>query len=115
MGAEKYEDRNWEKGIPIDTCIDACLRHINRWRKGERGEDHLAAATFWLFAIMHFEEAKTDDTGIKLNPDTKCEVCENSVKLGDVLIAEEFNKGRCVHFDCELRTSNDNPKTPHNV
>ena len=55
-GAKKYEARNWERGIPQDACIDAALRHINRWRKGESTEDHLAAAAFWLFAIMFFEE-----------------------------------------------------------
>jgi hypothetical protein len=54
-GAKKYDDRNWEKGIPTGVCIDACLRHINRWREGSRVEDHLAQAAFWLFAIMFFE------------------------------------------------------------
>lgn len=57
-GAKKYDDNNWKKGVPNNICIDAALRHINRWRKGSREEDHLAAAAFWLFALMYFEERR---------------------------------------------------------
>jgi len=54
-GAEKYEDRNWEQGIPFSQCIDSLLRHANQYRMGMRDEDHIAAVAWWAFAIMHFE------------------------------------------------------------
>ncbi|MBW1975258.1 MAG: hypothetical protein JRI45_06770 [Deltaproteobacteria bacterium] len=60
-GASKYEDRNWEKGIPFSVCIDSLLRHAFQWLAGERDEDHLAAVAFWAFALMHFEEKGRKD------------------------------------------------------
>ena len=55
-GAVKYDDRNWEKGIPISRCLDSAKRHINQYIMGMRDEDHLAQAAWNLFAVMHFEE-----------------------------------------------------------
>ena len=34
-GANKYEDRNWEKGIEYMTNYASALRHLNQWAKGE--------------------------------------------------------------------------------
>ena len=66
-GAAKYDDRNWEKGIPASRCFSSAVRHLFRWLTGERGEDHLAAACWNIFAIMHFEAVKPEmiDTGVK--------------------------------------------------
>jgi hypothetical protein len=55
-GAKKYADRNWEKGMPFNRTIDSALRHLNRWMRGDRSEDHLAAAAWNVFAMLHFEE-----------------------------------------------------------
>lgn len=30
LGAHKYSDRNWEKGMPFSRYIDSALRHICR-------------------------------------------------------------------------------------
>lgn len=54
-GARKYEERNWEKGIPASACFSSAVRHLYRWLAGERGEDHLAAAAWNIFSIMHYE------------------------------------------------------------
>ena len=54
-GALKYQDRNWEKGIPVSRCFSSAVRHLYRWLDGERGEDHLAAAVWNIFAMMHHE------------------------------------------------------------
>lgn len=66
-GAAKYADRNWEKGIPASRCFSSAVRHLFRWIAGERKEDHLAAAAWNIFAIMHFEAVKPEmiDTGVK--------------------------------------------------
>ncbi|MEK3917199.1 dATP/dGTP diphosphohydrolase domain-containing protein [Paenibacillus sp. FSL H7-0331] len=55
-GLEKYSERNWEKGQPVSRCYDSAIRHMNQYIMGMDDEDHLAAAVFNIFAIMHFEE-----------------------------------------------------------
>lgn len=54
-GAVKYADRNWEKGIPLSRSLDSALRHLFAFLEGDRTEDHLAAAAWNVFAIMHTE------------------------------------------------------------
>ena len=64
MGARKYGDRNWEKGIPYSVFYASLMRHLLKWAMGWRDEDHLAAVIFNAQAIMHFEEterAELDD------------------------------------------------------
>lgn len=56
LGAEKYAERNWEKGIPVSRCYDAMNRHMVKYLAGYDDEDHLAAIVWNAFAIMHFEE-----------------------------------------------------------
>ena len=56
LGARKYADRNWEKGIPFGRLIQSGIRHMIRWMKGDRSEDHLAAVCWNVMAMMHFEE-----------------------------------------------------------
>lgn len=59
-GAVKYDDRNWEKGFPFSRCLDSAMRHLNGYLMGKRDEDHLAAAVFNIFAVMHFEQFRPD-------------------------------------------------------
>lgn len=59
-GAKKYGERNWEKGIPNSSFIDSAIRHMMQYLAGDRSEDHLAAAAFNVFGIMHFEEADNE-------------------------------------------------------
>lgn len=54
-GAEKYDDRNWEKGIPISECIESHDRHIVDYKLGLVDEDHLIAAACNLMFIVHYE------------------------------------------------------------
>lgn len=55
-GALKYSDRNWEKGIPLSSYIDSAMRHLSNYLEGMRDEDHLAAAAWNVFCIIHMEE-----------------------------------------------------------
>jgi hypothetical protein len=55
-GAKKYSERNWEKGMPFSRFLDSALRHLIKYQMGMSDEDHLAAAAWNVFAIMHFEE-----------------------------------------------------------
>ena len=51
-GAEKYGERNCEKGIPIHSLCDSAMRHLAKYMMGLADEPHLVAAA-WnvLFAI----------------------------------------------------------------
>jgi len=55
LGAKKYSDRNWEKGISVARCIDAAMRHLVKYMAGCDDEDHLAAVAWNVFAIMFYE------------------------------------------------------------
>lgn len=56
LGSAKYADRNWEKGMNFSRYIDSAKRHLNKYVMGMEDEDHLAAAAWNIFAIMHHEE-----------------------------------------------------------
>lgn len=45
-GAEKYAERNWEKGIPIKSFIDSGVRHLMKWYRKDIDENH-ASAFMW--------------------------------------------------------------------
>jgi hypothetical protein len=55
-GAVKYGDRNWEKGIPINSFVDSAIRHILKYMIGAKDEDHLCAAAWNLMCAMETEE-----------------------------------------------------------
>jgi len=64
-GARKYSEFNWKK-VPNarDRYLDACFRHVEAYRKGEKvdpenGYSHLAAAAVNLMFMLEFD----------LNPD----------------------------------------------
>jgi len=56
LGAKRYADRNWEKGIPISRCYASLRRHIMWWNQGKTDEDHLAAIACNIMFIIHNEE-----------------------------------------------------------
>lgn len=59
-GALKYGERNVDKGIPQHSFIDSGLRHLFRYLRGDRDEDHLVAA-FWNIAwALEQEERKPE-------------------------------------------------------
>jgi hypothetical protein len=61
IGANKYNDRNWEKGIKWGRIFAAMMRHAWAYWRGERddpqdGQHHLASVAWCAFAIMEFEK-----------------------------------------------------------
>lgn len=66
-GAEKYGDRNWEKGNGLEELNRAkasAYRHFMQWLCGEEDEDHAAAVFFNIAAAEYFTERfqlETDD------------------------------------------------------
>jgi len=71
-GADKYEDRNWEKGYKWSLNVAALQRHLNLWLMGE-DEDletgclHMAQVAWHAFTLLTFSmrELGTDDVRIK--------------------------------------------------
>ena len=95
-GAKKYEDRNWEKGIPIHSFLDSGLRHIAQFMSGKNDEPHLKAACWNLICcldtIIRIEEGLLPqdlfdipiDYRIKTGPIPEFEV--RTIETGDDLI-----------------------------
>lgn len=59
-GAKKYDERNWEKGIPAHCYIDSCVRHLLKWYEGWGDEPH-DRAVLWnlgclLWTLIHKPE-----------------------------------------------------------
>lgn len=55
LGAKKYDLRNWEKGIPLGTCVASLERHLVAYKAGETEEDHLAAIMCNAMFLAHYE------------------------------------------------------------
>lgn len=60
-GAEKYEDRNWERGYEWSKSFAAMQRHAWAFWNGETydpetGSHHLAAVCFHAMAMMEWTE-----------------------------------------------------------
>ena len=55
-GAKKYGDHNWQKGQPLSRYISSALGHINKFMLGMDDEDHLSAAAWNIFCVIHTEE-----------------------------------------------------------
>lgn len=67
-GAQKYADRNWEKGYRWTLSYDALQRHLELWRLGEdydkeTGIHHLICVGWHACALFIFQLRKlgTDD------------------------------------------------------
>ena len=69
-GAKKYEERNWEKGIPTHSFIDSAIRHLMKYLDGATDEDHLCAAAWNCMCCMWTEEKRPDliDIPARLHP-----------------------------------------------
>lgn len=55
-GAEKYEPRNWEKGIKFSTYVDSAQRHMTSFLLGMEDEDHLIAWLWNVYCLIATEE-----------------------------------------------------------
>ena len=50
-GANKYSDRNWEKGIPTSRMWDSAVRHMIQFALGMEDENHLNAAIWNIIGL----------------------------------------------------------------
>lgn len=73
MGADKYDEHNWEKGMSWSRIIGALLRHLYEWIKGneiddESGKSHLWHVLWNAAALVTYEQRKvgTDDRWVTI-------------------------------------------------
>ena len=64
FGADKYGDRNWERGLSFSRVFGALLRHLFAWwmKKDldeETGLHHLDHASCCLMFLQHYVKTKT--------------------------------------------------------
>lgn len=66
-GANKYAERNWEKGLPIQCFIDSGVRHLAKFIRGDEDERHDRAfiwnmlGALWTLDNVH-ESVTSDDS-----------------------------------------------------
>ena len=75
MGAGKYEDRNWEKGMRWSRQFAAMMRHAWKWWRGEEydqenGQHHLLSVMFCAMALYTYfvRRSGTDDRPPQVTP-----------------------------------------------
>jgi hypothetical protein len=61
IGAKKYAERNWEKGMPWSRAYDAMCRHLNAWADQEdldpdTGRNHLWHAACNMAFLIEWEQ-----------------------------------------------------------
>lgn len=59
-GARKYNDRNWEKGIPVHCYIDSGVRHYLKFRRGDTDEPHDRAFVWNMLGAIWTHENKPE-------------------------------------------------------
>ncbi len=59
-GAEKYEARNWEKGIAISVFMDSAFRHYLKYMAGHTDEDHLLSLLWNVICAMETEMVRPE-------------------------------------------------------
>ncbi len=68
MGAEKYEDRNWEKGMHLSRYVDAIWRHLGQWMMGDTSEPHLSALGWNVMCLSHtYDQIRAGNLPAELN------------------------------------------------
>jgi hypothetical protein len=60
IGAAKYSDRNWERGLKWGRIYAAMQRHATAWWGGQLrdavdGQHHLASVAWCALALMEYE------------------------------------------------------------
>jgi hypothetical protein len=59
VGANKYEDRNWERGMRFGRVFSAMMRHAWKWWLGEEhdsetGQHHLISVAWNAISLRHY-------------------------------------------------------------
>lgn len=88
VGAKKYADRNWEKGLRWGRVFAAMMRHAWAWWMGETndkesGVHHMAAVAWGAFALIEYSQTNKgqDDRLVERAAESHCFIlhCTNLV------------------------------------
>ena len=87
-GAEKYGERNCEKGIPEWSFKDSGIRHMTQYFNGETDENHFIAAiwNFWMAEWTMINHPERCIGYKKKHEDKKCDgncKCDGKCKSSD--------------------------------
>lgn len=89
IGAIKYEDNNWRKGMNYSKCFGALYRHLLKFQSGqtvdpETGCHHMAQVAWNAIALMVYDlHGSGNDDRIKLDINDAFEwITGNGAKLG---------------------------------
>lgn len=60
IGAAKYADDNWKKGLARERVIAALMRHMEKYRAGEQidaedGQYHLSSVAWCAFTLLWYD------------------------------------------------------------
>lgn len=59
-GAKKYDERNWEKGIPLHCYIDSGIRHYIKFLRGDTDEPHDRAFIWNMLGALWTQSNKPE-------------------------------------------------------
>lgn len=59
-GCQKYNERNWEKGIPLHCFIDSGVRHYLKFKRGDTDEPHDRAFMWNMLGAIWTHENKPE-------------------------------------------------------
>lgn len=74
FGAQKYASHNWRKGIPLSQILDALMRHVAAYNRGEdvdpeSGRSHMAHAMCNAMFALWMQKHRPDlDDRFKAKP-----------------------------------------------
>lgn len=59
-GANKYAERNWEKGMPLHCYIDSGVRHYLKFLRGDQDEPHHRAFVWNMLGALWTHEHRPE-------------------------------------------------------
>lgn len=59
-GANKYAERNWEKGMPLHCYIDSGVRHYLKYLRGDKDEPHDRAFVWNMLGALWTHKHKPE-------------------------------------------------------
>jgi len=96
-GAEKYGDKNWQKGFNWERIAGAVQRHFNAWRMGENldpesGISHLAHASAGLIFLQYFQLKQIGEDDRDITPIEKEVTITGNVTVNQTIDQIDWTK-----------------------